>query len=327
VWNPLVDVFTVAKDEVLPVLLEKLEAIGAWFSDSDNTGIPDTAAAGVNALESSIDLLATTAEEALPRVTDAFDVMTDWIAGPAGLTFRYNMFLIQIAFTLIGLAANLLKIVIEGLFDTFDSVMFKITEAVTGAQLALEKVFGLIGDAVTGTIDRIIDLIDELKEAIAWLLEFLGISDLAAQVGNAQPSGTGFFLGDPIPKDGGTPVPPPSGTGGVYDTGGGAGTGFNPGFASGIRDFAGGFAMVGERGPELMYLPPHSNIYPHGTGPEMAGAPGSLTLQFGDINIQTGNDVSASAAKRFALMLHDEIAQTMQEQSARFGTRPRVSLG
>ena len=34
-----------------------------------------------------------------------------------------------------------------------------------------------------------------------------------------------------------------------------------PGFAGGVRDFAGGWAMVGEQGPELMYVPKGSDIY------------------------------------------------------------------
>jgi len=34
-----------------------------------------------------------------------------------------------------------------------------------------------------------------------------------------------------------------------------------PGFAGGVRNFAGGWAMVGEQGPELMYVPHGSDIY------------------------------------------------------------------
>ena len=34
-----------------------------------------------------------------------------------------------------------------------------------------------------------------------------------------------------------------------------------PGFAGGVRNFAGGWAMVGEQGPELMYVPKGSDIY------------------------------------------------------------------
>lgn len=39
-----------------------------------------------------------------------------------------------------------------------------------------------------------------------------------------------------------------------------------PGFASGVTNFSGGLAMVGERGPELVNLPSGSNVYPNGSG-------------------------------------------------------------
>jgi hypothetical protein len=38
-----------------------------------------------------------------------------------------------------------------------------------------------------------------------------------------------------------------------------------PGYAAGILNAPGGWAMVGERGPEPMYVPPGANIYPSGT--------------------------------------------------------------
>ncbi|GEO26226.1 hypothetical protein AAC03nite_20110 [Alicyclobacillus acidoterrestris] len=36
-----------------------------------------------------------------------------------------------------------------------------------------------------------------------------------------------------------------------------------PGFAKGVSDWTGGVAMVGEEGPELVYLPPHSSVLPN----------------------------------------------------------------
>jgi hypothetical protein len=40
-----------------------------------------------------------------------------------------------------------------------------------------------------------------------------------------------------------------------------------PGFATGVRNFAGGLAVVGERGPELVSLPRGSSVYPNGARP------------------------------------------------------------
>lgn len=51
---------------------------------------------------------------------------------------------------------------------------------------------------------------------------------------------------------------------------GGKGWSF-PQFATGVENFAGGWAIVGERGPELAYLPKGTNVYPNGQGPQMGG--------------------------------------------------------
>ena len=55
-----------------------------------------------------------------------------------------------------------------------------------------------------------------------------------------------------------------------------------PGFASGVKNFSGGFAIVGENGPELVKLPQGSDVYPSGTAPT---AGGGMAAQSGDQNI------------------------------------------
>jgi hypothetical protein len=49
-----------------------------------------------------------------------------------------------------------------------------------------------------------------------------------------------------------------------------------PGYATGVRNAPGGWAMVGERGPEPMYVPQGANIYPSGTA-----MGGGVTIQAG----------------------------------------------
>ncbi len=49
-----------------------------------------------------------------------------------------------------------------------------------------------------------------------------------------------------------------------------------PGFASGVNNFSGGWAIVGESGPELVNLPGGSSVYPHGTGPGSALQGGAM---------------------------------------------------
>lgn len=59
-----------------------------------------------------------------------------------------------------------------------------------------------------------------------------------------------------------------------------------PGFASGVQNFQGGLAMVGERGPELVMLPRGSSVYPlQGSSSAVAAGGGSsrpqtITIEF-----------------------------------------------
>lgn len=56
-----------------------------------------------------------------------------------------------------------------------------------------------------------------------------------------------------------------------------------PGFASGVQDFSGGPAIVGERGPELLNLPKGSDVIPFGGGPQSSTLPpiGSAGMTLG----------------------------------------------
>lgn len=63
-----------------------------------------------------------------------------------------------------------------------------------------------------------------------------------------------------------------------------------PGFAGGVRNFSGGLAVVGERGPELVDLPGGSSVYPNGVA--APGEPG------GDLIIMVGDEVLARIARR-----------------------------
>jgi hypothetical protein len=60
-----------------------------------------------------------------------------------------------------------------------------------------------------------------------------------------------------------------------------------PGFASGVQNFAGGLAMVGERGPELVQLPQGSNVIPNA---QLQGMSNISTTINGDINIASNVD-------------------------------------
>lgn len=62
-------------------------------------------------------------------------------------------------------------------------------------------------------------------------------------------------------------------------SGGGVKTGKSiPGFASGVQNFSGGWALVGEKGPELLNLPRGSNVYSNGESKAMMGAPPVINI-------------------------------------------------
>jgi len=71
-----------------------------------------------------------------------------------------------------------------------------------------------------------------------------------------------------------------------------------PGFASGVTNAPGGWAMVGERGPEAMYVPQGSTIKAHGT--PIAGG-GSTVVQI-YITQPLGTPTAIAAAVDAALM-------------------------
>jgi len=65
-----------------------------------------------------------------------------------------------------------------------------------------------------------------------------------------------------------------------------------PGYASGVMNAPGGWAMVGESGPELMQVPRGANIYPSGSAPTTDA--GGMKI-YGPISITAPNDGSLSA--------------------------------
>lgn len=58
-------------------------------------------------------------------------------------------------------------------------------------------------------------------------------------------------------------------------------------FAGGVENFGGGWAVMGERGPELAYLPKGSNVYSNDKSKEMVGK--NFVVQ-GDVNIGSQGD-------------------------------------
>jgi phage-related protein len=61
-----------------------------------------------------------------------------------------------------------------------------------------------------------------------------------------------------------------------------------PGFANGVRNFSGGLAVVGERGPELVNLPKGSDVFTNEESRRMTAGNGGITIE--NMNIRSGID-------------------------------------
>lgn len=76
-----------------------------------------------------------------------------------------------------------------------------------------------------------------------------------------------------------------------------------PGFAGGVRNFGGGLAMVGERGPELIYLPKGSNVYSNKDTRTMLNSMGSVgksvipNITGGNENFIMNGNITIDASK------------------------------
>lgn len=81
-----------------------------------------------------------------------------------------------------------------------------------------------------------------------------------------------------------------------------------PMFAGGVENFAGGMAIVGERGPELVRLPRGANVYPNGTGP------GGLTIT---VNVASGTADSPGAAAARGREVADAVVARLRAQGYR----------
>jgi tape measure domain-containing protein len=83
---------------------------------------------------------------------------------------------------------------------------------------------------------------------------------------------------------------------GVSDTFGAVGgflKGKIPGFADGVRNFGGGMAIVGERGPELVNLPKGADVFSNEESKRMTGGQG-ITIE--TMNIKSGVDWEVGAS-------------------------------
>jgi tape measure domain-containing protein len=174
--------------------------------------------------------------------------------------------------------------VISGIFNAFIGVVYGIfTEDFSRATEGFKQIFRGLGQWISGAFQIILapfrGIIDGITNyikginffqiAVNWMQELIrGIQSKAGGVGGAIKEGIGRILPEGVRK-------------------------LIPGFANGVRNFGGGMAVVGERGPELVNLPKGADVFSNEESRRMAGGQG-ITIE--TMNIKSGVDWEVGAS-------------------------------
>ena len=280
----LIAIFNMLIDEVLPRLIDGFN----WVVENI---LPAIGAA-----------ILWVAEEVVPVLAAVFQHIADWVVD--------NMPLIQ---TIIGQALGAVSTafqvawaIIKWVWDTFGQHIWKgatmfgsvAIPVITGAISFLLETFKFVFDAIGKIWQAFADAGDTVVRAVKGVFRGLGrfFSGVWDDIGGAFRTGLNFvvdmlngfirFLNNfkiSIPEIDLGPI-------GKY--GGGSIDPFNfgmiPRFASGVRGFGGGLAVVGETGPELAFLPAGSNVYSNAESMAMLNGEMTVTLKDPDGAVARG---------------------------------------
>jgi hypothetical protein len=120
----------------------------------------------------------------------------------------------------------------------------------------LKVVFSVLADIIGS------EIVDSVKFALGWINSFANFSVAVANKITGAWKAVQKVIGDVI--EGGKVA---------FKTVAGLPGGLRiPGFASGVQNFKGGLAVVGERGPELVSLPRGSSVHSNSDSEKMLGA-------------------------------------------------------
>jgi hypothetical protein len=173
----------------------------------------------------------------------------------------------------------------------------------------LEKAFPALREALKPIIDELANMFGDAGTAGGQKMGAGILSGLYGSLAAVGPSS-----GKPISYSGYGPATP-----GQLSGLGGFPVGAIPHFAGGGTDVAGGMALVGERGPEIVDLPPMARIWRHGTGPR-GGDGASLSDVVSRLDAIESRLAGAPTAHAEALSVPMSRAAT---QFARTSTRDR----
>jgi len=160
-----------------------------------------------------------------------------------------------------------MKGVVSGAIGTIQGViggaLDTISSAWSGTWDAAKDKFGEVWDWILDKFRTVLDGIKSAWNAVAGVLNGITFTF------------DGIDMPGPIPDVPGFTVDP------IRDL---------PTFAKGVRNFGGGLALVGERGPELVNLPRGADVFSNRESRQILGAASGPTVTFGDIHIHGGGD-------------------------------------
>jgi hypothetical protein len=88
-----------------------------------------------------------------------------------------------------------------------------------------------------------------------------------------------------------------------------------PGFATGVSNFAGGLAVVGEQGPELVSLPRGASVYPNGSTATRAALAPTITVAPGAVQLTVNGDVTQDVLP----LIQEQIDEAFHELAREIG--------
>jgi phage-related protein len=202
----------------------------------------------------------------LPMVQMVFAAIVQIIRGAViGITGILNV-LSGIFNVIFGTIAGLMTGNFSGAVEGFKQIFRGLGQWMQGAiNIVLAPFRGLI-DGIKNTVQGI----DFFRIAVEWMNSLInGIKSKAGGIGGAIKQGISNILPEGVRK-------------------------LIPGFADGVRNFSGGLAVVGERGPELVNLPKGADVFTNEESRRMTAGGGGITIE--TMNIKSGVDWELGAS-------------------------------
>jgi len=202
----------------------------------------------------------------LPMVQMAFATIIQIIKGTVTIITGLLNLLSGSFNVIFGIIAGIMTGNFSGAVEGFKQIFRGWGQWMQGAiNIVLAPFKGMI-DGIKNTVQGI----DFFRIAVEWMQELIrGIQNKAGGIGGAVKSAIGGMLPEGVRK-------------------------LIPGFADGVRNFSGGLAVVGERGPELVNLPKGADVFTNEESRKMTAGGGGITIE--TMNIKSGVDWELGAS-------------------------------